>query len=102
MKLSYYDYNEIPKVQLHGIYEVENYGTFYWVNGKRHREDGPAEEYFNGTKFWYINDELHRLDGPAIEYSYGDKHYRIEGEIYTKDEFETAVYLYLNNLQDYL
>ena len=33
-------------------------GTKYWyLNGKRHREDGPAVEYPNGTKYWYLNNE---------------------------------------------
>ena len=41
------------------------------VDGKLHREDGPAliEYYENGTiekEEWYINGECHRLDGPAV------------------------------------
>ncbi len=32
-----------------------------------HREDGPAVEFFNGTKYWYKDGKLHREDGPAIE-----------------------------------
>lgn len=35
--------------------------------GERHREDGPAVEYADGSKYWYQNGELHREDGPAIE-----------------------------------
>ena len=47
---------------------VNDGGTKEWfLNGKRHREDGPAVEYANGYKSWYINGELHREDGPAIE-----------------------------------
>ena len=34
---------------------VIDYKTWY-VNGKIHREDGPAIEYANGEKFWYLND----------------------------------------------
>ena len=31
-------------------------GTKEWyLNGKRHRKDGPAYEYANGTKGWYLN-----------------------------------------------
>ena len=31
-------------------------GDKYWyLNGKLHREDGPAVEYANGSKFWYLN-----------------------------------------------
>ena len=27
------------------------------MNGKYHREDGPAIEWADGYKFWYLNDE---------------------------------------------
>ena len=40
-------------------YEVEVYanGDKLWrLNGKFHREDGPAVEYAYGTKYWYLND----------------------------------------------
>jgi hypothetical protein len=29
----------------------------YKLNGKRHREDGPAVEWTNGSKEWYLNGE---------------------------------------------
>ena len=29
----------------------------WWLNGKRHREDGPAIEYADGNKFWCLNGE---------------------------------------------
>lgn len=33
-------------------------GDEYWYkNGMRHREDGPAIEWADGTKFWYYNGE---------------------------------------------
>jgi len=28
---------------------------FWYLNGKQHREDGPAVEYADGSKFWYLN-----------------------------------------------
>ena len=35
---------------------VYNDGSKFWyLNGKRHREDGPAVEYADGDKFWYLN-----------------------------------------------
>ena len=41
----------------------------WWLNGKRHREDGPAVEYcINGSKEWWLNGKRHREDGPAVEY----------------------------------
>ncbi len=34
----------------------------YWINGKLHRENGPAYE---GSE-WFINNKRHRNDGPLI------------------------------------
>ena len=34
-------------------------GDKYWyLNGKWHREDGPAIEHASGGKAWYLNDNL--------------------------------------------
>ena len=41
-------------------YTVKVYdgGDKYWyLNGKRHREDGPAVERVNGYKSWWLNDK---------------------------------------------
>ena len=51
----------------------------WWLNGKLHREDGPAVESANGTKEWYLNGKRHREDGPAVEYIDGSKKYWIDG-----------------------
>ena len=70
-------------------YTVKVYpnGTKYWyLNGKLHREDGPAYESANGNKFWYLNDKLHREDGPAIEYADGNKFWFLNGERVTEEE----------------
>ena len=32
----------------------------WYLDGKRHREDGPAIEYDDGSKSWYLDDKLHR------------------------------------------
>ena len=102
MRISKEDFYKIPVKQRNGIYEVKNLGTYYWVNGKLNREDGPAVEFIDGDKYWYINDKYHRLDGPAIEWD-ETKEYWIEGkEYYIKEEFEKVVYMYKNGLQDYL
>jgi hypothetical protein len=39
---------------------INNYGTIRYtdtgdINGKLHREDGPAIEYAYGRKEWYLN-----------------------------------------------
>ena len=61
--------------------KVNANGTKSWhLNGKLHREDGPAIEYANGGKEWYLNDERHREDGPAIERTNGSKHWYLSGK----------------------
>lgn len=39
----------------------------YRLNGKLHREDGPAIEFEDGSYEWYLNGLLHREDGPATQ-----------------------------------
>jgi hypothetical protein len=66
--------------------KVSDNGTRKWhLNGKRHREDGPAVEYADGDKAWYLNDQLHREDGPAIEHSNGDKEWCLNEKYHRED-----------------
>ena len=54
--------------------KTNSFGDKVWyLNGKLHREDGPAAECANGRKEWCLNGKLHREDGPAIEWSNGEK-----------------------------
>jgi len=67
---------------------VGRYGNKIWMlNGKRHREDGPAVEHANGYKAWYLHDNLHREDGPAVEYADGHKGWYLHSKWY-EDVFE--------------
>ena len=62
---------------------VDEYGDKeWWVDGKRHREDGPAVEYVDGGKSWYRDGLLHREDGPAVEYVNGDKYWYKNGRLH--------------------
>jgi hypothetical protein len=75
-------------------YTVKVYtnGDKYWyLNDKRHREDGPAVEYASGFKSWWLNDKLHREDGPAIECADGDKFWWLNGEEVTEEEVMNPV-----------
>jgi hypothetical protein len=66
--------------------EVENNGDKFWyLDGKRHREDGPAIELTKGPKFWYQNDKRHREDGPACECADGSKHWYQKGKLHRED-----------------
>ena len=67
---------------------VNEDGTKFWyLNGQRHREDGPAREFANGTKFWFLNGQLHREDGPAVEWANGIKVWYLNGKELTEQEF---------------
>ena len=72
------------------ICEISNSGNkYWWLNGKLHREEGPAVEYADGSKRWMINGEYHREDGPAIESYDGNKFCLYQGkEIDCKDNQE--------------
>ena len=50
----------------------------YYVNGIKHRLDGPAIEV-DGYKAWYVNGQRHRLDGPAVEDIDGHKEFWLFG-----------------------
>jgi len=75
-------------------YEVKVYqcGHKVWyLNGKQHREDGPAVEWADGSKEWYLNGEIHREDGPAVEYANGDKSWYLNGKCYTESEHKAEM-----------
>jgi hypothetical protein len=68
------------------VCKTDEVGTKHWyLNGKRHREDGPAIEYSDGSKHWYLNGNLHREDGPAIECSDGSKLWYLNGKCHRED-----------------
>jgi hypothetical protein len=57
-----------------------NGDKLWYLNGKHHREDGPAVELANGGKEWWLNGKLHREDGPVCEYANGDKWWYLNDE----------------------
>jgi len=61
--------------------KVDEWGDKQWLlNGKRHREDGPAIEFADGSKEWCLHGKWHREDGPAIEWADGTKVWYLNGE----------------------
>jgi len=72
-----------------GIVEIiknKNSGKKEWfLNGKLHREDGPAMEQADGSKRWFLHGNLHREDGPAVEYADGRKEWRRNGKLHRED-----------------
>ena len=70
------------------LFFVYRNGNKYWyLNGERHRLDGPAIEYANGDKWWYLNGKIHRADGPAIEQTNGDKYWYLNGLYYNESTY---------------
>jgi len=72
--------------------KVDSNGTKRWfLNGKLHREDGPAIEWADGSKWWYLNGKRHREDGPAIENPNGTKWWYLSSkQVSWKEVFRNA------------
>jgi len=65
---------------------VKENGSQYWyINGKWHREDGPAYIGADGTQSWYKNGSIHREDGPAYIGADGSQSWWINGLRHRED-----------------
>ena len=73
--------------------EYDNGANSWWLNDEKHREDGPAIEFVDGSKCWYLNGKLHREDGPAIERANGSKLWYLNDERLTEEEHKKATTL---------
>ena len=45
----------------------------------------------DGDKYWYLNGKFHREDGPAIEYSDGTKEWCLNGKRHSEEQFNKKV-----------
>ena len=61
-------FDEIPK-NYTGIVEYTGGIKKWCMNGKIHREDGPAIEWSDGVKWWYLNDKHYTKEEYDIEMS---------------------------------
>ena len=69
------DYCKVPR--------IDEQGNKRWFNkdGKLHRDnDLPAAEMTNGYKAWYIDGERHRNNGPAVVYQNGSVKWYMNGK----------------------
>ena len=73
--------------------KIDTNGTKHWyLNGRYHREDGPAAiEIANGNKWWYLNGKYHRKDGPAVELANGTKYWYLNGIYYSEANWKLEV-----------
>ena len=60
----FYNRDDIPGNFTGECYVESTESTMWFLNGKIHKEDGPAVES-TGTKIWMFHGAFHRLDGPA-------------------------------------
>ena len=56
----------------------------------------------DGTKYWFLNGKRHRLDGPAFIGQYGDKHWYLNGVKVQEEEFKKVQECPLRDLPLYL
>ena|ERR1700691_1414023 len=68
-----------------GIIEYSDGSIFYFLNGKHHREDGPAIIFSHGTLEYCLNGLRHREDGPAIIWYDGIEEWCINNKDITKE-----------------
>ena len=67
---------------------VDDTGNQSWyLNDKRHREDGPAVIYADGSQYWCLNGKRHREDGPAVIWADGSQYWYLNGIELTEQEF---------------
>ena len=79
------------------IKETHREGSVFYMNEKReyHNPNGPAVLFMNtGYKAWYINGKRHREDGPAKENCFTNVsgvEYYLNDKEYTKEEWEREI-----------
>jgi hypothetical protein len=60
-----------------GQFEVQEWR----VDGRLHRNDGPAVQWADGMLEWRQNGKQHRLDGPAIMFADGSAMWWIDDHL---------------------
>ena len=76
--------------------EIDEHGTKRWKlpGGDYHREDGPAVEIggINEYRAWYLNGKRHREDGLCV-ICYGNKHWFLNDIEYSKQNYKKQIRL---------
>ena len=63
---------------------ISGYKSWY-INGERHREDGPAMIYNSGVQLWFKHGKKHRLNEPAVIYSKTQQEWWVDGKLHRED-----------------
>ena len=82
--------------------EIHNDSQFWYKNGKRNREYGPAVIYSKFAKAWYKDDKYHREDGPAAVHSNGYSQWWYDNKHITNEVTQWAEHcnIDLDNMTD--
>jgi hypothetical protein len=71
-------------------------GDRWWcIDGSNHREDGPAFEGRDGQWMWFVRGLLHRLDGPAVRLANGTLQWYVEGMRVSREDYDDVVKEYM-------
>jgi hypothetical protein len=78
--------------------KITKYRVTWYLNGKKHKIDVPAVDWYNGDKEWWWFGKRHRQDrhrlkldskcdpnGPAVEWSNGTKEWWLDGNQHRAD-----------------
>ena len=82
------DTSDIPE-NFTGAVEYPSGTKFWYKDGLRHREDGPAVEYSSGSKQWYLEDKHYaqiNLNNYVVLDSYKGNHNLTWYKLLTKDK----------------
>ena len=68
----------------------DNYQAYeaWYLNDKKHRDNGPARTFVNKEMEWFCNGLRHRINGPAIIYTDQQKSWYINGTRYDKIRYK--------------
>ena len=64
--------------------------TFNWCQDKTRLAICDKQVFFVnlfGGKYWYLNGKLHRENGPAVEYADGTEEWWLNGNYYDKPDY---------------
>ena len=81
-------FTTFERVQYRELMVVKKNGRKFWyINGIKHRDDGPAVIDACGTEEWCRNGKYHREDGPAVIYPDGRKGWYLNGKKYSLNDW---------------
>jgi len=69
------------------IIKINSDAVRWYLNGKKHRTNGPTVAYSDGHNYWYKKGLKHRTDGPATTYSDGTKFWYLNNRKLSEEDY---------------